>query len=64
MFVCQTIEEISRISGMVKSNFLFQNLDPVQRDQIFQIMQLKTVTAGQSVIKEGDEGDELYIIDR
>lgn len=59
----KTSQELSRISDMVKTNFMFQNLSPVQRDQIFQVMKLRTVVADELIIKEGDKGDEMYIID-
>lgn len=49
---------------MVKTNFMFQSLSPVQRDQLFQVMELRYVIRGQRIIKQGDEGDEMYIVDR
>jgi len=59
----KTPEEISRLTDMVKSNFMFQHLSKAQKDQIFQVMTLKFVTVDQQIIKEGDAGDEMYIID-
>eukprot|EP01035_Chromulina_nebulosa_P018186 gene18186-23844_t len=59
----KTPDELARISSMTKSNFMFANLYPVQRDQIFQVMQLRHVKEGDNIIREGDKGDEMYIID-
>lgn len=59
----KTPEELERLSDMVKSNFMFQHLTNAQKEQIFQVMRLKFVTADQTIIKEGDAGDEMYIID-
>ena len=56
-------EELERISAMVASNFLFQHLSPAQKGKVFMVMKLKIVTTGDTIIKEGDIGDEMYIID-
>ncbi len=57
-------EEIARISEMIKANFMFQHLSPSQKAQIFQVMRLKNVEAGDLIIKEGDVGDCMYLIDQ
>lgn len=59
----KTPEELERVSNMVKTNFMFQHLTPTQREQIFSVMSLKRVSADEMIIKEGDNGDEMYIID-
>ena len=56
--------DIERISGMVESNFMFRNLNPQQRHNVFRMMKLVQVEEGQRVIKEGDPGEEMYIIDQ
>jgi hypothetical protein len=57
-------EELARIAEMVKNNFMFQNLSPAQQDSIFKVMKLRVVAAGEMIIREGADGDEMYIIDR
>ncbi|CAE7689181.1 unnamed protein product, partial [Symbiodinium microadriaticum] len=59
----KTPEEMNRISEMTKANFMFQSLSSQQKEQIFQVMSLKQVKAGEMIIREGEEGDEMYIID-
>eukprot|EP01034_Spumella_vulgaris_P021903 gene21902-27980_t len=55
-------DEVSRVLKMLNANFMFENLSPVQKDNICKVMKLRNVTVGQMVIKEGDRGDEMYII--
>lgn len=55
--------DLARISDMLKANFMFQSLSPQQRDQIFRVMKLRTVAADELIIKEGENGDEMYVID-
>ena len=59
----KTPEELARVSAMVKSNFMFQHLSAQQREQIFSVMTLKAVEEGELIIREGDPGDVMYIID-
>lgn len=59
----KTDEELKRIGQMLKANFMFQHLDPQQREQIFKVMQLRSVKAGTLIIQEGAAGEEMYIID-
>jgi CRP-like cAMP-binding protein len=54
---------MQRVSEMTKANFMFQSLSAQQKEQIFQVMSLRRVKAGDMIIREGDEGDEMYIID-
>ena len=59
----QTPEQISRISEMTKANFMFQSLNHDQRSKIYQVITLRDVKAGEHIIREGDDGDEMYLID-
>eukprot|EP00604_Paraphysomonas_vestita_P004029 CAMPEP_0174824050 /NCGR_PEP_ID=MMETSP1107-20130205/30127_1 /TAXON_ID=36770 /ORGANISM="Paraphysomonas vestita, Strain GFlagA" /LENGTH=456 /DNA_ID=CAMNT_0016049263 /DNA_START=490 /DNA_END=1857 /DNA_ORIENTATION=+ len=59
----KTPEQMERIAQMVKANFMFQSLSAQQKDQIFQVMTYRKVKAGDTIIREGDKGDEMYIID-
>ena len=56
-------EELRRIGLMLKANFMFQHLDPGQREQIFKVMTLRSVSAGEQIITEGAAGEEMYVID-
>lgn len=56
-------DEVARIEEMVRANFMFQSLSRQQREKIFMVMKLRTVKEGELIIKEGDAGDVMYIID-
>jgi hypothetical protein len=40
---------------MTKANFMFQSLSSQQKDQIFRVMTYRTVKAGDTIIREGDQ---------
>jgi cGMP-dependent protein kinase 1 len=61
--IFQTPEQITRISEMTKTNFMFQSLSHEQRTNIFQVITLRDVKAGENIIREGEDGDEMYLID-
>jgi hypothetical protein len=46
---------MTRISEMLKGNFMFQSLSPQQKEQIFKVMRLRNVKAGDTIIREGDQ---------
>lgn len=60
----KTPEEFSRVLKMLNNNFMFQNLSIVHKENIAKVMKLRNVTVNQYVIKEGDRGDEMYIVNR
>jgi len=49
--------------GAMKDNVLFMNLDNEHKQQVVAEMWRSEVKEGESVIKQGDLGDNLYIID-
>lgn len=56
-------EEIARISTMFNNSFMFQNLSPIQKDHIYKVLHPRDVNSGELIINEGDQGDEMYIVD-
>eukprot|EP01137_Pigoraptor_chileana_P004141 Opistho-2@2568 len=56
-------EAMARIAAACSGNLLFRNLEPDQRRGIFDAMFERRVTAGEEVIKQGDEGDNFYVVD-
>ncbi len=58
----QTPDEASRVLKMLNANFMFENLSPVQKDNIAKVMKLRNVRIDEQIIREGDRGDEMYII--
>lgn len=55
---------MKRLSNMLKMNFMFEKLSSIQQEQIIKAMSLKVVKENDSIIREGDDGDEMYIVDR
>eukprot|EP00736_Rhodelphis_marinus_P009990 Rmarinus@m.27324 len=59
----KTPEQLEKIQKAVEKNFLFTSLDPAQKDEIFGAMFERKVAAGEVVIRQGDPGDNFYVID-
>eukprot|EP00308_Calcidiscus_leptoporus_P000358 CAMPEP_0119357956 /NCGR_PEP_ID=MMETSP1334-20130426/6257_1 /TAXON_ID=127549 /ORGANISM="Calcidiscus leptoporus, Strain RCC1130" /LENGTH=1049 /DNA_ID=CAMNT_0007372323 /DNA_START=84 /DNA_END=3233 /DNA_ORIENTATION=+ len=55
--------EISRIRSAVKANFLFQHLNEQQTQLVFDVMKRRMVKNGEVVIKQGDPGDDFYVVE-
>jgi cAMP-dependent protein kinase regulator len=51
------------IKSLIRNSILFQNLDWKDEEQLIKTMSEKTFQAGQTVIKEGEDGEELFIVD-
>lgn len=52
-----------RIAAAISQNLLFRNLEPDQKREVVDAMFEKKVPAGSSIIKQGDEGDNFYVVD-
>mmetsp|Transcript_85106 Transcript_85106/g.170016 ORF Transcript_85106/g.170016 Transcript_85106/m.170016 type:complete len:1288 (-) Transcript_85106:205-4068(-) len=61
--VPKTKAEIQRITAALKGNFLFAHLPPQQAKMIYDVMKRRSVTQGEVVIKQGDQGNHFYILD-
>lgn len=62
--VHKTPAEIERIANAVRVNFLFAHLNEQQRAKIFDVMQRVPVKKDEVVIRQGDQGDWFYVVDR
>ena len=60
----KTPEAVARIEKAVSENLLFNNLDEQQRGRIIDAMFERHVLVGELIIKEGDEGDNFYVVDQ
>ena len=55
---------MSALSRAIGKNILFGHLDENERKDIFDAMFLTSALPGEVIIKQGDEGDNFYIIDQ
>ncbi|SPQ96369.1 Cyclic nucleotide-binding domain-containing protein [Plasmodiophora brassicae] len=61
--VPKTQEQLERIDESVRNNILFSSLSADQLQMIFDAMAEKRYAAGESIIKQGEEGDYFYVLD-
>ena len=61
--VAKTEEQVVRITDAVSNSFLFSSLDKGQLKVVIDSMEEVKVPAGESIIKEGDDGHCLYVIE-
>jgi len=63
LLVPKTPDEEEAIAGAIKSNFLFQHLNIVQRQAVIGVMQPVMVQKGDWVITQDDHGDKFYVVE-
>ncbi len=59
----KSIDELVRIDKMLENNFLFKGLPTSSRNVLFKVMKKEKCSAGEVIIREGEVGDVMYIID-
>jgi len=59
----KTDEQRDRLKGVLGGSFMFKNLDPSEFNIIIGAMQELTLEPGSEIIKKGDNGDTLYVIE-
>ncbi|MCI4381758.1 hypothetical protein PGIGA_G00255660 [Pangasianodon gigas] len=60
----KTDEQRQRLQEACKDILLFKNLDQEQMSQVLDAMFEKTVSAGEHIIDQDDDGDNFYVIER
>jgi len=60
----KTKEEFDRLAVLTKANFLFQHLLPSQLSKLYSVFEKVQVEKGDIVIKQGDQGDKFYVVDK
>lgn len=60
--ISKTPEEVAQIRDVVRGNFLFASLDADQMELVIQAMERKSFNKGEWIIRQGDAGDEFYVV--
>eukprot|EP00923_Selenidium_pygospionis_P039369 GHVN01068487.1.p1 GENE.GHVN01068487.1~~GHVN01068487.1.p1 ORF type:complete len:416 (-),score=51.96 GHVN01068487.1:189-1436(-) len=60
----KTAEQVARINGVLSESFLFSSLDAKDQDIIVGAMKEKVLTEKTRVIQQGDDGNEMYVIEK
>ena len=55
---------MAALSKAIGKNVLFSHLDENERSDIFDAMFPVTFLSGETIIQQGDEGDNFYVIDQ
>jgi len=56
-------EQKTRIKSVLQESFLFASLDSKELGMVIDAMQEKTIEAGTQIIKQGDDGDVLFVVE-
>lgn len=59
----KTEEQKQRIKEKLKTSFIFSSLDNKELEIVVNAMEEKKFAKDDPVIKQGDEGEELYVVD-
>lgn len=59
-----TPEQLSRLNKSIVKNFLFSNLEDDALNTVLHALQEKSFAKDSTIIKQGDEGDFFYLIER
>ena len=59
----KTEEQKTRIQQKLSQAFMFASLDAKDKAIVIDAMEVKNVKAGEWVIKQGEDGNELYVVD-
>jgi len=52
-----------RIRNKLELSFMFSNLDDNEKNTVIGAMEEKKFVTGETIINQGDSGDELFILD-
>lgn len=57
-------DQLQRITSTLEKSFLFNTLDEKEKNTILLALEEKKLENGECVIKQGDQGDILYLIEK
>jgi len=61
--IAKTDEQKARLEGVLKNSFMFSSLSPKDLDVILLATQEAVFEPGETILKEGDDGDCLFVIE-
>merc|ERR1719456_2001489 len=59
----KTDEQKERLSGVLSKSFLFSSLEGKDLAQVIDAMEEKAATSGETLVKQGDDGDFLFVVE-
>ncbi|KAF8566918.1 hypothetical protein P879_03381 [Paragonimus westermani] len=59
----KSTEQLQRLRSVVKPIFIFRSLDDAQLAKVLDAMQEKPVYNGQTIIRQGEDGEYFYVIE-
>ena len=62
-FIEKSLEQKARIEAILSKSFLFAALHEKDRDTVVSAMEEKKFAPGEMVINQGDDGNELFLVD-
>jgi len=62
--IAKTAEQKERILEKLSKAFMFANLEPKEKNVVIDAMEEVKVAKGDWVIKQGDDGDNIYVVDQ
>lgn len=60
----KTGEQLKRLENSIGKNFLFNQLESDSKALVINSLEEKKVTKGSQIIKQGDEGDYFYVVEK
>ena len=60
----KTSDQRERLSEACEGILIFKSLDPSQLTDVVEAMFERRVTPNETVIRQGDDGDNFYVVDR
>ena len=61
-FIDKTGEQLDRIKSTIKKSFMFNTLESHDQEIVIGAMKVQIFEKGDTVIRQGDDGDELFIV--
>ena len=60
----KTEDQIRAVKGKMEANFMFSSLNPLDKKKILEAVVPVQKQAGDVIIKQGDDGDNFYLVEK